>query len=276
VCFARRGIDPAAQDHSRTLAQPCGFVSAEQKVSAGGGHPFLDAVERPAVALAQEQGESEVGDRNGCGALTFALVVILQNLIRGATAPGNGASAAHVLSHYSGDRTTSFVLVATYVVSGIGLAVFLGGVTRRLLAATRPGWAVTGLVGAFGIFAVFTLVVAADQALSVAAHMDNPDLGAIQALWALHNSIFSVLDLSIALALLGLSRAAVAAGITPKAFTWLAPIGALMLVVGTIAGPAIAAGHTMALFGVAGAGFLVWLAFLIVTGVRLLRTTEPA
>ena len=82
--------------------------------------------------------------------------------------------------------------------------------------------------------------------------------------------------LSIAFALLGLSRAAIAARMTPKPFTWLAPAGAALLIVGTIAGPTIAEGRTMALFGVAGLGFLVWLAFLIVTGIRLIRTPEPA
>jgi hypothetical protein len=210
----------------------------------------------------------------GWGALAFAVVVIAQNLIRGASAPGNGATAATVLSHYSDDGTTSVVLAATYVLSGIGLAVFLGGITRHLLATSRRGWAVTGLVGALGVYGVFSLVVAADQALGVAARMDRPDPGAIQALWALHNSVFTVLDLSIALALLGLSRAAVAAGMTPRAFTWLAPIGSSLLVIGTIAGPATAAGRGMVLFGVAGAGFLVWLGFLAVTGVRLVRTAE--
>lgn len=225
-------------------------------------------------------GRSVTGDLGtraaGWGALTFAIVVIGQNVIRGASAPGNGASAAQVLSHYSADGAIPFVLDATYVVSGIGLAVFLGGVTRHLLAASRPGWAITGVVGALGIMTVFALVVAAEQSLTIAAHMDRPSLGAIQALWALHNSIFTVLDLSIALALLGLSRATVAAAMTPKAFTWLGPVGAALLIIGVIAGPAIAGGDAVTLFAVAGLGFLIWLAFLIVTGIRLVRTTDPA
>jgi hypothetical protein len=212
----------------------------------------------------------------GWGALTFAIVVIIQNLVRGASAPGNGASGAHVLSHYSGESAITFVLIATYVVSGTGMAVFLGGITRHLLATRRPGWALTGVVGAIGIMIIFTLVVAAEQALTVAAHMHHPDLGAIQAIWALHNSIFSILDFSIALALVGLSKATIAAGMTPRVFTKLAPAGAAMLVVSTVAGPAIAAGHAMALFGLGGLGFLIWLAFLITTGVRLVRTTELA
>ncbi len=238
----------------------------------------LDAqVESPTPSTHRGSRTGDLSTRAaGWGALTFAIVVIVQNLIRGATAPGNGASSAQLLSHYSGDVAITFVLVATYVVSGIGLVVFLGGITRHLLATSRPGWALTGVVGAIGIMIVFTLVVAAEQALTVAAHMHHPDLGAIQAIWALHNSIFSILDLSIAIALLGLSKATIAAGMTPKVFTKLAPAGAAMLIVSTVAGPAIAAGHTMALFGVGGLGFLIWLAFLIVTGVRLIRTPEPA
>lgn len=210
----------------------------------------------------------------GWGALTFAVTVIAQNVIRGASAPANGAGISDVLSRYSEHGAIAFVLAATYVVSGLGMAVFLGGATGRLLAGGRPGWAVTGVVGATCIMALFAVVVAAEQALTLAAHMDKPDVGAIQALWALHNSVFTVLDLSIAVALLGLSRAAVAAGMAPKVFGRLAPVGAAMLLVGTIGGPAIAVGNAMALFAVTGVGFLIWLAFLIVTGIRLVRSEE--
>ena len=234
-------------------------------------------IENRAASTYRESRTADLSTRAaGWGALTFAFVVIAQNIIRGASAPGNGASAARVLSDYAGDGAIPIVLAATYVLSAVGLTLFLGGITRHLLATSRRGWAIFGLVGALGIYAVFALVVAAEQALSVAAHMHNPNLGAIQALWALHNSIFTVLDVSIAFALLGLSRAAIAARMTPKPFTWLAPAGAALLIVGTIAGPTIAEGRTMALFGVAGLGFLVWLAFLIVTGIRLIRTPEPA
>lgn len=240
---------------------------------------YLDPrVEAPNPS-ASPSGGSVAGDLSaraaGWGALIFAVVVIAQNIIRGATAPGNGASATELLSHYSGDGAIPYVLAATYVLSGIGLAVFLGGVTRRLLASGRPGWAITGVVGAIGIMTVFALVIAAEQALTVAAHMDQPDLGAMQAIWALHNSIFSILDLSIAIALMGLSKAAVAAGMAPKAFTKLGPVGAALLILGTVAGPAIAAGDATALFAVAGLGFLIWLAFLVATGIRLVRPGTP-
>jgi hypothetical protein len=74
--------------------------------------------------------------------------------------------------------------------------------------------------------------------------------------------------------LLGFSRAGIADGMTPRVFARLAPVGAAMLLVGTLGGPAVAAGHAMVLFAVAGLGFLVWLAFLLATGIRLVRSGE--
>src|SRR4249919_2886331 len=78
----------------------------------------------------------------GLGALTFVAVVVFQNLLRGATAPANGASGDEVLRSYTDHRAVTFILVTTFVISGLGLAVFLGGALRRLLAGARSGWAV--------------------------------------------------------------------------------------------------------------------------------------
>jgi hypothetical protein len=200
--------------------------------------------------------------------------VLLQNIIRGGSAPANGATSAEVLTHYADHRAITFVLVATFVLSGVGLAVFLGGAMRRLMATEQRGWALTGFVGATGIMALFAMVVGAEQALSVVASRTQPNIGAIEALWALHNSVFTVLDIFIAAALLGLSRAGIAAGLTPRAFARLAPMGSALLLVGTFAGPSIAAGDAMPLFGLAGLGFVIWLAFLTATGMRLVRTRE--
>ena len=210
----------------------------------------------------------------GFGGLAFAGIVLLQNIIRGGTSPANGASTADVLTHYTDHRAITFVLIATFVVSGAGLAIFLGGAMRRLMATDRRGWALTGFVGATGIMALFAVVVGAEEALSVVATHAQPNIGAIEALWALHNSVFTVLDLFIAAALLGLSRAGIAAGITPRAFRRLGPVGSALLLVGSFAGPSIAAGDAMPLFGLTGIGFLIWLSFLAVTGTRLVRSRE--
>lgn len=208
----------------------------------------------------------------GFGALAFVGVVILQNVLRGSSAPAAGASSDEVLSYYADHRTLTFVLVATFVLSGTGLAVFLGGAMRRLVASTRPGWAYLGLTGAMGVMTLFAVMLGCEQALSVVADGASPGAGAMEALWALHNSVFTVLWLSIGVGLLGLARAGVAAGITPAAFDRLAPVGFALLALGTAAGPATAAGDAMPFVGLGLIGFLIWLAFLATTGLRLVRS----
>jgi hypothetical protein len=230
----------------------------------------------PAVDPTAPQPRRVLGDipprAAGVGALAFVAVVVLQNFLRGGSAPANGASSESVLSHYADHRTITFVLTATFVASGVGLAVFLGGAMRRLVASSRPSWAFTGFVGATGVMALFAVVVGIEQALSVVATGDSPNLGAVEALWALHNSVFAVLMLLIGVALLGLARAGVAAGITPRVFDRLAPVGFGLLALGTIGGPSIAAGDALPLFGLSLVGFGTWLAFLVTTGLRLVRS----
>ena len=208
----------------------------------------------------------------GVGALAFAAIVVLQNVVRGAAAPANDATGKEVLAHYADHRAITVVLASTFVLSAVGLAVFLGGVMRRLLAGDRPAWAYTGAVGAIGIMTVFAVLVGTEEALSVVATGSEPNVASIEALWALHNSVFTVLLLSVGVALLGLARAGVAAGITPRAFDRLAPVGCALLALAAAAGPFIAAGDAMPVFGLGAAGFLIWLAFLVTTGRRLVRS----
>jgi hypothetical protein len=233
----------------------------------------VTALTQPALVADRRSRLDDIGARlAGLGALAFVAVVVIQNLVRGGSAPANDASGAEVLAYYADHRATTFLLVATFVLSGAGLAAFLGGTLRRLLAGSRPGWAIAGGVGAAGMMALFAVVVGCEQALSVVATGATPDVGSIEALWALHNSAFTLLYLFLGIAVLGLARAGVAAGLTPRAFELLAPAAAGLLAVGAIAGPAIAVGDAMPAFGLAGLGFLVWLAFLITTGLRLVRS----
>ncbi len=207
----------------------------------------------------------------GFGAIAFVAVVVIQNLIRGATAPQNDAATADVVRYYTDHRDISVVLSVTFVVSGIALALFLGGAMRRLATGPGRGWAYTGFAGAVAIMMLFASMVAAEGALSVLGTRPDPSPSAIDALWALHNSMFTVLFLAIGIALLGLGRAGVASGVTPRAFTWIAPIGLGLLAIAAAAGPFIAAGQAMPMFALGGLGFLAWLAYLATTGARLIR-----
>ena len=207
----------------------------------------------------------------GAGAATFAVIVVGQNAVRGSAAPMPGASGADVLEYYADHRAVTTVLLASFLVGAVSLAAFVGGSMRSFLTSARRGWAITGLIGAIGVIAMFAGVVASEQALTVLASGDGADTATAESIWALHNSLFTVNFAFIALALVGLSRAGIATGTTPRPFRWLAPIGAGLLSVGTVAGAYIAAGDAAALFGIATTGFVVWLAFLVTTSTRLLR-----
>ena len=226
-----------------------------------------------ATLAPRARGQGDIKARiAGIAAIAFVISVVIQNIVRGSSAPANDASGAEVLAYFTDHRATTFVVVGAFVVNAAAIATFLGATMRRLLAASRPAWAITGCVAAVGVITLFGMVVATEQAMSVIATQDQPSVGAIEALWALHNSVFTVLYIALAIALTGLARAGTAAGVTPAIFDRLAPVGGALLAIGSVAGPAIAAGDAMPLFGLAGLGFLVWLAFLLTTGLRLVRS----
>ena len=50
----------------------------------------------------------------GIGAIAFVGIVIMQNVIRGGSAPGNDAGAAEVLTHYADHRAITAVLAALF------------------------------------------------------------------------------------------------------------------------------------------------------------------
>ena len=212
------------------------------------------------------------GDRvTGFAGVTFAVVVALQNIARGGVAPLNGASMQSVTDYYTGHRLFETGLGVTFVISGVAICVFLGGILADAAGPQRR-WAMTGVVGGIGIVAVFTAVVGMESALvAVAAQGSEP---AVAALWAAHNGLFSVLDLMIAVALFGLSRYTVSVGATPHWFSWLAPIGAVLLAVGAAGSPWVVDGRQLAPFGAAGAGFVVWVLYVLTTGVCLIRNAR--
>ena len=70
-----------------------------------------------------------------------------------------------------------------FVISGLGLVVFLGGVMRDLLSSARRGWALAGFVGGIAILSLFSFLVAAETALTVIAGHAHPSPGAVEAIF---------------------------------------------------------------------------------------------
>src|SRR4051794_41512222 len=116
------------------------------------------------VRVEHRQGAPSRGDVpgwvGGAGALGFTATVVAQNILR-AGGPTNDSSPREVLTYYADHRAITFVLAIGFVLGVIGMAMFLGGGARRLLAGGRLGGAVVGGVGAPGVMALFPGVAGA-------------------------------------------------------------------------------------------------------------------
>lgn len=208
----------------------------------------------------------------GFGGVLFVACIVVQNILKAGVAPKNDASATEVLHYFATHRGVEWVLACLFPIGGIGLALFAGGLCARAFSAggRARAWSVVGGLGVASIIALFSSMVATEIALLVSADRSSTALSTMAALWTLHNSIFSVLLLSIAVGLLGLSRAAVNAGVAPS---WIGPMGtvgtALLATCAALA-PAVAA-STSPVLAIGALGFVLWIMMIVVVASRMTR-----
>jgi hypothetical protein len=204
----------------------------------------------------------------GVGGLAFAVSVVVQNALR-AGLPANDAPIGRVLDYYTAHRGVLVALDALFPLGALGLCAFIGALVSRALRGPGRSAAIGGTLGAAGIVATFTSLVAVDTTIGSLVRRGEPDAGVVGGMWTLHAAVFGVLLASIAVALAGLSASAVAAGLLRRWWLPLGAAGALVLLVASAATPSIVDGGFM--MAVGGIGFLVWVLFVVWTSVALLR-----
>lgn len=205
------------------------------------------------------------------GGLAFVALAAAQNIIRATLLPATGASPAQVVSSFDHHGLAVRTLIGAFVLAGVSLAVFLGGLWSRIGHGPARAWAQTGLVGAIGTFAIFPIVVSCEVALLVLVGTAAPDAGAIQTLWILHNALFVVNSVALAVAVVGLGIASAAAQLVPRPMATVGVVAAAALGMAVIAAPQIASGGAQPLFAAMGLGYLAWLALVVAAAIGLLR-----
>ena len=196
----------------------------------------------------------------------------LQNVIRGRLGAGNGARRRGArplrrppLHHRSCSSPRSWSAAPGWPCS-----------SAARCAACSPATAGVGATpassGPPGILALFSVARRTEQALSVVAHGADPTSAPSTRCGRCTTASSPCCSSSSRVALLGLSRAGVAAGITPACFARLAPVGLGAAGRGRSRRAAIAAGDALPFFGLGVGGFVIWLAFLVTTGLRLVRS----
>lgn len=206
-----------------------------------------------------------------CG-VGFASLIVIQNVLRGATAPPNDAPAAAILSHVS--SPTHGVLLSLFPVGGVLLLVFVAGLYRRLREDVQVEglWAVVGLVGGIFIAAMFAVSNGFLAVLSASADSLAASPVMVETLWQLHTAMFAFNMLGIGLALFGFARATAATGLVSGRLAVLAQFGAGLLIVAS--GTASQQVQGSPLFFIALPGFLTWVVFVAVVGWRLARSAQ--
>jgi hypothetical protein len=204
-----------------------------------------------------------------CG-LAFVGLVVAQNVLR-AGAPKNDAPTGDVVRYFADHRSLEWFLVVTFVLGGFALAYYAGGLAKAVAdrAPEARDWLVAGLLGVAGIVAIFTAMVACEVGLVVGARNGAIASTVVPTLWTLHNALFALINLVIAVALLGLSRAAVAARLAGPSFHLVGAVGAMLLALAAALAPALTETTSPAL-ALALVGFIAWLGLLVVTGRRLI------
>ncbi len=205
----------------------------------------------------------------GFSGLGFAALIVLANAIMVPTGPPRtGADTAAAIAYFSANQgvigLTSALTPAAWALS----TVFGAGAVAALWRSDRErgeAWSLVGFVGVLLQNGAFAAVVALRLAMA-----EDPT----GALWRLHDALFTLNGVFLALALVGLSISGRHAGLIP---TWHARLGllsaTLLFASATLAPLIIDHPGPLGLLGLTG--WLLWVAWIVAWSVALIRRRAP-
>src|SRR5580658_5733186 len=204
----------------------------------------------------------------GAGGLVFAATLVADNVIR-ASAPGFNAAPAQVSAYFLDHRAAALVPLGLFPLGLLALLPFAAGLWARARQEESRWWASVGVLGTATIAALFAIVNITEIVLTTKAAQLASSPAVIQALWTLRAAAFGLDMAAIAVALIGLSRAAAAMRLIPSWLALAAWPGAACLLTAATFTVALADGGPWLAVGLAG--FIVWVVFVITASVSLLR-----
>jgi hypothetical protein len=151
----------------------------------------------------------------------------------------------------------------------VALFAFVAGVWASANRSDSRWWATLGGLGAVSIASLFGVLNVIEIVLTAKAGSLASSPGVVEALWAIHAAAFGLDMAAIAVALVGLSRAAASSGLIPAWISAAALPGACCSLVAAVFAVAITNGG--AWFALGLIGFVVWLVFMVAASISLLR-----
>lgn len=211
------------------------------------------------------------GRTAGIAGLIWFAILVVTNIANGAVAPAPDASVDEVVAHLTDDRALIYLVTAGFAV-GIPFVVwFFAGLADVLRRGGRTQAALAGVLAVAGIFTMFGITATTRLALVAAVETGAVDDGAVWTVWKLHDVVFGTNLVVVGVALLAFGLGGVAVGLLPKWITYVAGVGAPVLVAtGTFLTLPMAEGDTAAL-APGLVGFLLWLVFVVTASFSLVR-----
>jgi hypothetical protein len=214
---------------------------------------------------------ARLGRYAGIGGLVFVVALVVQNLLR-AKAPGFNAAPGVVSDYFLHHRAAALIPLGLFPIEMLALFAFVAGVWTTASLGPDRWWATMGILGAAAIAALFAIVNIIEIVLTAKAGGLAHSPAVVEALWAVRGAAFGLDLAAIAVALIGLSRAARAAALMPP---WLGTAvlpGAACLLTASAFTVALTNGGPWLALGLVG--FVLWLLFVVATSISLLRTPQ--
>lgn len=209
----------------------------------------------------------------GAAAIAFAVLVVMENVLFTVTgAPGYDAPMEDVLAYYAANRDAVAIisgLVALYLPLLLVFVTGLHGLVERRGGA-GAGWSRLAVAAGATLSAIFVLFNVTQIGLALSADGLAEPTHAFELVWQIHAAAFALALPMIGTTCLGVAFAAHASGLTRAWQRLLGLAGGSLLLAAGLGGLAIADGSALIFVGLLG--FAAWLVWLLVTGVRLIRS----
>jgi hypothetical protein len=209
----------------------------------------------------------------GAAAIAVAVLVVMENALFAATgALAYDAPIEEVLAYYAANRDSVAIvsgLVALYLPLLLVFVAGLHGLVQRRGGAGAD-WSRLALAAGATLSAIFVLVNVLQIGLVLSAGGLAEPTPAFELVWQAHAAAFALALPTIGITFVGAALAAHASGLTPAWQRLLGLVGGSLLLAAGVGALAIADGSALIFVGLLG--FVAWLVWLLVTGVRLVRS----
>lgn len=208
----------------------------------------------------------------GFAGLAFLSAVIPVNIILGTVhLPRAGATKGEVLTFFADHDAVIGITTTLATVAWLSLALFTAGIVAASRAHERrsgDSWSLLALGGAIMQNAIFAGVAAMQVTLGIADLSDDVAWG----LWQLHNALFGLNVVALAIVMIGGSVGGHRAGLLADWQRRLGLVAAATVFASAALVPVTLDGHPLGLVGLAG--FVLWLVWIASVSASLLRGSD--